>query len=242
MPEPKRAVRPEPLEVASDRMAELLRRADDLLLEWSSFGASVRAQVEREAAQLGDVVVDATEVAVRRAAAEGTSRAIADQLGKQLGALAAEVGKLETRARAATRALGEQRRGDRRLLYGLAGALLVANGLLVVLLIRNPPPVIAAVPSAPAIAPTPVERPVERAPEPQPGRIVGPGVGSDRQPSAPSAEGSGSAAIPTAPVTSPPGPSAEPKPAKPTPAPARSAKVRHGPPAGARPPVGAGSR
>jgi hypothetical protein len=86
-------------------------------------------QVEREAAQVGAAVCDATDQAVRRAAAEGTSRAISEQLGKQLAALSAEVGKLETRARAASRAIAEQRRGDRVLLYGLAAAVLIANVL-----------------------------------------------------------------------------------------------------------------
>jgi hypothetical protein len=155
MPETKRAVRPEPPDVASDRMAELLRRADALLAEWSQFGVAVRTQVEREAAQIGHAVVDATDLAVRRAASEGTSRAIAEQLGKQLTALSAEVGKLETRARAASRAIAEQRRGDRTLLYGLAAAMLAVIALLVVLLLRAPTQVIVAepVPVASPIAP-----------------------------------------------------------------------------------------
>jgi hypothetical protein len=160
MLEAKRMPRPDPLDTASDQMAELLRRADALLAEWSRFGAAVRVQVEREAAQVGAAVCDATDLAVRRAAAEGTSRAISDQLGKQLAALAAEVGKLETRAKAASRAIAEQRRGDRALLYGLAAAMLIANVFLVVLLLRKPVAIVAepvpvAAPIAPAVVPAP---------------------------------------------------------------------------------------
>jgi uncharacterized low-complexity protein len=138
MPEPKRVIRPEPLDTASDHMAEMLRRADELLLEWSTFGAGVRAQVDREAQNIGNAVCDAVDMAVRRAAAEGTARAISDQLGTQLAAVSAEVAKLETRARAASRAIAEQRRGDRVLLYALIGAVVIANVLLVVGLLRKP--------------------------------------------------------------------------------------------------------
>lgn len=158
LPEAKRAVRPDPLDTASDHMAELLRRADELLLEWSKFGAGVRAQVDREAQNIGGAVCDAVDVAVRRAASDGTARAIADQLGTQLAAVSAEVAKLETRARAATRAIAEQRRGDRTLLYGVIAAVLIANALLVVLLLRKPAPVLLPepVPVATPVAPAPI--------------------------------------------------------------------------------------
>lgn len=167
MRETKRAFRTEPPDdAASARMAEILRRADALLAEWSQFGAAVRTQVEREASQIGNAVVDATDLAVRRAAAEGTSRAISEQFGKQLAALSAEVGKLETRARAAARVIGEQQRGDRTLLYGLAAGMLVAIGLLVALLVREPAAAVIAEPVASPIAspplapaPTPVVTP-----------------------------------------------------------------------------------
>jgi hypothetical protein len=165
MPEAKRVPRPDPLDTASEQMAELLRRADTLLAEWSQFGAAVRVQVEREAAQVGAAVCDATDQAVRRAAAEGTSRAISEQLGKQLAALSTEVGKLETRARAASRAIAEQRRGDRVLLYGLAAAVLIANVLLVALLLREPAAVIAE--------PVPVASPIAPAPTPEPSPAAG---------------------------------------------------------------------
>ena len=153
--ETKRALRPDPLDTASEHMAELLQRADELLLEWSKFGAGVRAQVDREAQQIGGAVCDAVDLAVRRAATEGTARAIAEQLGTQLAAVSAEVAKLETRARAATRAIAEQRRGDRTLIYGLIAAVLVGNVLLVVLLLRGPaaPVIVEPVPVATPVAP-----------------------------------------------------------------------------------------
>ncbi|MBA2538377.1 MAG: hypothetical protein H0V17_01975 [Deltaproteobacteria bacterium] len=174
MPEAKRAMRPEPLDTASEHMAEILRRADGLLAEWSQFGAAVRTQVEREAQQIGAAVCDATEQAVRRAAAEGTSRAISDQLGKQLAALSTEVGKLETRARAASRAIAEQRRGDRALLYGLAVAVLIANVFLVVLLLRNPTRIVVEpVPVAAPLAPAAVA-PAAEVPSQGSGSAVGP--------------------------------------------------------------------
>lgn len=174
MAETKRAVRPDPLDTASDHMAEMLRRADELLLEWSKFGAGVRAQVDREAQQIGNAVCDAVDLAVRRAAAEGTTRAITEQLGTQLAAVSAEVAKLESRARAASRAISEQRRGDRVLLYGLIAAVLIANALLVVGLLRKPAPVIVEpapmakplVPEAIVPVPTPDVVPVDKAPDP----------------------------------------------------------------------------
>lgn len=219
MPEIKRVPRSEPLDTAAEHMAELLRHADELLLEWSKFGAGVRAQVDREAQLVGSAVVDAVDLAVRRAAAEGTARAIGDQLGAQLAAVSAEVAKLESRARAASRAIAEQRRGDRGLLYGLIGAVLVANALLVVGLLREP--------AAPLIVePVPVARPL---PEPAP-------------PAAPPE------AIEPAPAAKPDAPTLAPEPS-PAEAPATKARapkvelkavpplrpIKQGPPSGARP-------
>jgi hypothetical protein len=164
MAETKRAVRPAALDTASDHLGELLRHADELLLEWSKFGAGVRAQVDREAHQIGNAVCDAVDLAVRRAAAEGTARAITEQLGTQLAAVSAEVAKLESRARAASRAISEQRRGDRGLLYGLIAAVLIANALLVVMLVRTPAPVI--------VEPAPVAKPLDAiVPAPPPPKV-----------------------------------------------------------------------
>jgi len=171
MPEPKRTLRPDPLDTASEHMAELLQRADELLLEWSKFGAGVRAQVDREAQQIGGAVCDAVDQAVRRAAADGTARAISDQLGAQLAAVSAEVAKLETRARAASRAIAEQRRGDRTLLYGLGAAMFVVIALLVALLLRQPETTVVPAPAEPVATPVIVPSPAT-VPAAQPGPLA----------------------------------------------------------------------
>jgi hypothetical protein len=151
----------EALDDVSDRLGEVLRRADGLLAEWSQFGAAVRAQVDDEARRIGHAVGAAVDGATARAASVSVERALTDQIGAKLAALAAEVNKLESRARAASRAIGEERRGDRRVLWGLAGGVALANALLVAVLLRaapeppsTPAPVPVAVPEAIRIAPT----------------------------------------------------------------------------------------
>lgn len=126
------------LDAASDHMAQILRRSDALLAEWSQFGAAVRAQVEREAGRIGDVVGNAVDTAVDRATASAIDRAVSERLGAQLSALSTEVTKLESRARAAGRAMTEHKRTDRGILIGLVVAVLLANGLLIALLVRRP--------------------------------------------------------------------------------------------------------
>src|ERR1700704_3571414 len=123
------------LDDVSDHLGEVLRRADELLAEWSRFGAQVRSQVEREAAAVGEVV----EGAISRAGTAGIDRAIGDRLR----ALTAEIERLEQRARAASRAAAEQRDADRRILWGVVAGIVLANALLLVLILRRPeaPPV-----------------------------------------------------------------------------------------------------
>ena len=139
------------LDDVSDHLGEVLRRADELLVEWSKFGAQVRGQVEREAAAVGQIV----DGAVGRVAAQGIDRAI----GERLRALTLEIERLEQRTRAASRAVVEQRDSDRRLLWGVIAGIVLANALLVVLLLRKPdaPPVAEPIrldaPSAVAPAP-----------------------------------------------------------------------------------------
>lgn len=118
------------LDDVSDQLGEVLRRADELLAEWSRFGAQVRSQVDREAAAIGDVV----DVAVARAASAGLDRAITDRLR----ALTAELERLEQRTRAAARAASERREGDRRVLWVVVAGIVLANALLVALLLRRP--------------------------------------------------------------------------------------------------------
>ena len=138
------------LDDVSDHLGEVLRRADELLAEWSRFGAQVKTQVEREAAAIGEVV----EGAIGRVGATGIDRAIGDRLR----ALTVEIEKLEQRARAASRAAAEQRDADRRILWGVVAGIVLANALLLVLILRRPdaPPVpepIRIDPPAPAVAP-----------------------------------------------------------------------------------------
>jgi hypothetical protein len=126
------------LDDVSDHLGEVLRRADELLGEWSQFGAQVRTQVEREVASVGDVV----DGAVARAAGAGIDRAVADRLR----ALTAELERLEQRTRAASRAVVEQRESDRRVLWLVVAGIVLANALLVVLVLRKPEPAPVAEP------------------------------------------------------------------------------------------------
>jgi hypothetical protein len=118
------------LDDVSDHLGEVLRRSDELLAEWSRFGAQVRTQVDREAAAIGEVI----DGAVARVASTGIDRAIADRLR----ALTAEIERLEQRTRAAARAASEQRDGDRRVLWIVVAGIVLANALLVALLLRKP--------------------------------------------------------------------------------------------------------
>ena len=118
------------LDDVSDHLGEVLRRADELLAEWSRFGAQVRAQVDGEVAAIGEVI----DGAVTRAANTGLDRAIASRLR----ALTAEIDRLEQRTRAASRAVVEQRDTDRRVLWIVVAGIVVANVLLIALLLRKP--------------------------------------------------------------------------------------------------------
>jgi hypothetical protein len=140
------------LDDVSDHLGEVLRRADELLAEWSRLGVQVRAQVEREVAAIGEVV----DGAVARAAGSGIDRAIAERLR----ALTAEIDRLEQRTRAASRAVAEHREGDRRVLWIVVAGIVVANALLVALLLRKPEPAPVAEPiriETPASPAAPVE-------------------------------------------------------------------------------------
>jgi hypothetical protein len=174
------------LDDVSDHLGEVLRRADELLAEWSHLGVQVRAQVEREVAAIGEVV----DGAVARAAGSGIDRAIADRLR----ALTAELERLEQRTRAASRAVVEQREGDRRVLWIVVAGIVLANALLVALLLRKPEPVPVAEPiriESPAAPP----QQVEAAPAPAPAAGSAESTSSANAGSA----GSGALAAPLAP-------------------------------------------
>jgi hypothetical protein len=150
MPEPRRARAEAALDDVSDHLGVVLQRADELLVQWSSFGAAVRGQVEREAAAIGASEDGAGDPAVTRATASGIDRAITDQVGARLTALTAEISRLEARTRAAARAVADERTGDRRLLWVVVGGILLANALLVAILLRRPAAAPVSAPAEPA--------------------------------------------------------------------------------------------
>ena len=149
MAEPRRARVEGALDDVSDHLGVVLQRADELLVQWSAFGAAVRGQVEREAGVIGEAVAGAVDAAVARASAGGVERAITDQVGARLAALTAEIAKLEARTRAAARAVTDERTGDRRLLWVVIGGIVLANVLLAAILLRKPAMVLAPAPAEP---------------------------------------------------------------------------------------------
>jgi hypothetical protein len=191
------------LDDVSDHLGEVLRRADDLLAEWGRFGAQVRGQVEREAATIGEVV----DSAVGRAAAAGIDRAIGDRLR----ALTTELERIEQRARAASRAVVEQREADRRILWAVVAGIVLANALLIVLILRKPeaapvaepirldaPAPSATAPAAPSATPDPAGPTAasQGAPAPEPaGSAAGASAGSSEKPGAGQGATAGSAAM-----------------------------------------------
>jgi hypothetical protein len=166
MRDAKRLVRtPEAaLDEVSDHMGEVLRRADELLAEWSRFGDVVRVQVEREAQSVGDAVASSVEAAAVRGVAASVDRALTEHVGARLTALAGEIARLEARARAATRAVADERAVDRKVLWVIAIGVIAANVLLAVMLLRPspdpapiqpPPPVEKSTPTTPSAQPAP---------------------------------------------------------------------------------------
>jgi hypothetical protein len=144
------------LDDISADLADVLRHADALLDEWARFGATVRAQVAREADQVATAVADATGGAIERAASA------------QLANLRVELAQLEARLRAASRVTADQRVHERRMLAGIAAGIAVAVALLVVLVARSPsasPAMVVPEPVRiePASIPPPDARPADAA-------------------------------------------------------------------------------
>jgi hypothetical protein len=155
------------LDDVSAQLAEVLRHADVLLEDWTRFGVEVRARVEREAATIGTAVAAGVDAASERA------------LAQRLGAVSAELERLEGRLRAASRVATEQRATDRRLLAGIAIGLGIVIALLVVLVLRKPePPQIVQAPE-PIRVDTP---PIDAAPPPPPVDAAAPVVPPDAAP------------------------------------------------------------
>ena len=211
------------LDDVSDHLGEVLRRADELLAEWSRFGAQVRTRVDGEVAAIGEVI----DGAVSRAASAGLDRAIADRLR----ALTAEIDRLEQRTRAASRAVVEHREADRRVLWIVVAGIVVANVLLVALLVRRPEPAPVAepirmeapAPPPPAGDPAPAAAPAGGSADPA--GVVNPGGATGSGVAAPGAAGSanppaaGSSAGSNAPGAKPGAPPAPSTAARPAPAP-----------------------
>lgn len=126
------------LDATSERFGELLRRADQLLVEWARFGSEVRAQVEREARTVGTAVAGAVDSAMSEVASRGVDRVLAERLGSQLATLGEEVTRLESRLRGVARATAERERSWRWQWWVLAGGVAVANLLIVVGLVIQP--------------------------------------------------------------------------------------------------------
>jgi hypothetical protein len=167
------------LDDVSDHLGEVLRHADELLADWSRFGAQVRTQVDAEVAAIGEVV----DGAVARAANTGVDRAIADRLR----ALTGEIDRLEQRARAASRAVAEHQATDRRALWAVVAGVVIANALLIVLLFRKPD-----------LAPPPAAEPVRlEAAQPAP---IAPPAAVEPSPAAGSADAVTGGVLPDAPV------------------------------------------
>lgn len=178
----------EMIDDVSDHLAEVLRRADALLAEWSKFGASVQMQVEREARAIGDTVASSVENAVTAATLTTVDRALADQITARLRTLAAELDRLEQRTRTAANGVKRERSIDRKILWLVVAGILGANVLLVLLYVRGPDTIVAPPPE-----PLRIEAPVQTP--------VTPDAGIDAPPAPPAdpgsaAAGSGSAATP----------------------------------------------
>jgi len=220
-PTPERA-----LDDISAHLGEVLRRADDLLAEWSRFGDAVRVQVDREAQSIATTVGDSIDHAVIR----GVEKAVFDQIGNRVNAISAELGRIEARSRALARAASDDRSRQRLLLWGILAGIVGANVLLAVLLLRGDGGRGSAPAVQPATAPpTPavIDAGAPAPPLPAPAATEGSGSAAG--------SGSGSSAAPVAPadptkVKAAAAPAVgEPKPQKPAPAPAVAPKT-HGAP------------
>jgi len=174
------------LDDVSDHMGEVLRQADALLAEWQGFAGKVRAQVDHEARTIGDAVGGAIDAAIARGVDDAVARAMGDRLAAQLQQLAGELTKIENRARAASRAIADQRAVDRRAWWVLGGGIAIANALLVVLLLRGPAEPPAAPPPAPIVVPAAIVAPDAAPAEPPP--VASPAIDARVDPTGSAAE------------------------------------------------------
>jgi hypothetical protein len=185
------------LDDVSDHLAEVLRRADALLAEWSKFGAAVQDQVQREARAIGDAVASSVEGAVTAATLTAVDRALAEQINGRLRALAAELDRLEQRTKTAANGVKRERSIDRKILWIVVAGVVAANALLVLMFVRDPDTIVAP-PPEPLRIETPVQTPVT----PDAGPVTqNPGI--DAPTAAEVGSGSGSAVGSAAPAAKP---------------------------------------
>ena len=130
------------IDALNDHLARLLAQGDELLREWKAYGDGLRASIDREIAQLDVQLAQGVEKAARTVAPRAAA-----ELSRELERLRAEIAELREATRRTVGELEGRRarrnaRDWRRHLPLVALLLaLIANGLLVVSLLRPPAPV-----------------------------------------------------------------------------------------------------
>jgi hypothetical protein len=135
---PVRSEGGELIEDVNEQLGRFLEHADQLVEEWARFASDVRRTVDTEVARIDGAVAEATERALRNAAAQ-VDRVAADRIEKTVEHAVARWRGEPPAARVAsggggTSASGASAAGTSRL---LVGAVLVANLLLVVLIVMS---------------------------------------------------------------------------------------------------------
>jgi len=142
----------------SDRLGRVLHHADELLAEWERFAAQTRTRIDLEVHAIGATVAAAVETSVDRAVERvsagvdaAVERTVEARVGLQLTALAAELTRLEHRARGAVR-LAENRGRHRLWMWTAIAGLGITNVFLAILLLRTPEPAPDSARAAPPAA------------------------------------------------------------------------------------------
>lgn len=156
------------LDDVSQHLGEVLRHADALLEQWSSFGAEVQREVERSTARIGDAVDHAVASSLEQVAHRASTSAAAavdlavrrcleERVGEQLRRLGAELTGLESKARAVAHHNAAQRRRERIMFAATVLGLVASNLLLVVMMVlgSHSPPSAAMAPAGATSISTP---------------------------------------------------------------------------------------
>jgi hypothetical protein len=138
-------VREREIEALNDHLARLLAQGDEMLREWKGYSDGLRASIDRQIGEIDAQLAKAVEKAARTIAPRATQ-----ELSREIEALRAELVALRRTAGE----LGGGRRSrslDWRRHLPLAALLLalLANGLLIVNLLRPPAPVPLLIDSGP---------------------------------------------------------------------------------------------